>query len=120
MRKISIILITLLVLFCYGEVFAETRGVTKDTIIMGHLNADTGPAARDSQSISEGIKNYVRYINEQGGIHGRKVKVISEDTGYSIPRALAAFKKFLYKDKVLTLLGPTSTGEGILCQSGTP
>ncbi|MEW6615978.1 MAG: hypothetical protein AB1401_11015 [Thermodesulfobacteriota bacterium] len=38
----------------------EVRGVTKDTIIMGNLNADTGPIAKDSQSLSEGVKNYVR------------------------------------------------------------
>ncbi|MEW6614074.1 MAG: ABC transporter substrate-binding protein [Thermodesulfobacteriota bacterium] len=93
---------------CYA---GEAKGVTKDTIIMGHLNADTGPIAKDSQGISEAIKNYIRYINEQGGIHGRKIKFVSEDTGYSIPRAMAAFKKILYKDNVFTIFGPTSTGE---------
>ncbi|MEW6616769.1 MAG: ABC transporter substrate-binding protein [Thermodesulfobacteriota bacterium] len=117
MKKISIILIAPLLLLWYTSVLGETRGVTKDTIIMGHLNADTGPIAKDSQSVSEGIRNYVHYINEQGGIHGRKIKIISEDTGYSIPRAMAAFKKLLYKDKVFTFFGPTSTGEATVLQS---
>ncbi len=111
MKKIAIVLAVQLLLFCHGAVLAETRGVTKDTIILGRMTADTGPIARDSQSISEGIKNYVSYINEQGGIHGRKIKLIPEDTGYSIPRAFAAFKKLLYRDKVFTISGPTSSGE---------
>jgi branched-chain amino acid transport system substrate-binding protein len=111
-RIISVaLMMQFLLLFCYGGVFAETRGVTKDTIIMGHLNADTGPIAKDSQALSEGIRNYVQYINEQGGLHGRKIKLIAEDTGYSIPRAMAAFKKLLYRDNVFTTFGPTSTGE---------
>ena len=110
-QKMSIILIIQLLLLCYGEIFAETRGVTKDTIIMGYISADTGPVAKDSQSVSEGIRNYVHYINEKGGIHGRKIKIISEDSGYSIPRAMAAFKKLLYRDKVFTIFGPATTSE---------
>ena len=90
MKKMSIILLTQLLLFCYGEVFAETRGVTKDTIIMGFISADTGPIARDTATVAEAIRNYVRYINEQGGIHGRTIKLISEDTAVSIPRTMAA------------------------------
>ncbi|MEW6615604.1 MAG: ABC transporter substrate-binding protein [Thermodesulfobacteriota bacterium] len=111
MKRISIILTVPLLLFCYTAVLGETRGVTKDTIIMGHITADTGPVAKDAQAISEGIRNYVSHLNEQGGIYGRKIKIISEDSGYSIPRALTAFKKLLSKDMVFTLFGPTSTGE---------
>jgi branched-chain amino acid transport system substrate-binding protein len=111
MKRIAIVLLIQFLLFCHGAVLAETRGVTNDTIILGRMTADTGPIARDSQSISEGIKNYMSYINEQGGIHGRKIKLIPEDTGYSIPRAFAAFKKLLYRDRVFTISGPTSSGE---------
>ncbi|MBI4621409.1 MAG: ABC transporter substrate-binding protein [Desulfobacterales bacterium] len=111
MKNISIFLIAPFLLFCYSAISAETRGVTKDTIKMGHITADTGPIAKDSQSITEGVRNYIRHINEQGGINGRKVELVSEDSGYSIPRAMSAFKKLLYKDMVFTFFGPTSTGE---------
>ncbi|MEW6614854.1 MAG: ABC transporter substrate-binding protein [Thermodesulfobacteriota bacterium] len=111
MKRISIILTVPLLLFCYTAVLGETRGVTKDTITVGYLTANTGPIAKDSQAVSSGVRNYIRYVNEQGGINGRKIKVIYEDTGYSIPRALASFKKLLYRDQVLTFFGPTSTGE---------
>jgi branched-chain amino acid transport system substrate-binding protein len=111
MKKIAIVLVFQFLLFCHGAVLAETRGVTKDTILMGYSTANTGPAAKESQSISEGVENYVRYVNEQGGIQGRKIKIIAEDTGYSIPRALAVFKKLVYKDGVFTIFGPTGSGE---------
>jgi branched-chain amino acid transport system substrate-binding protein len=114
MKKVSVFLTATLLLFCYTAVLGETRGVTKDTITVGYLTANTGPIAADSQALSSGARNYIRYINEQEGINGRKIKVIYEDTGYSIPRAIAAFKKLLYKDNVLTFFGPTSTGESMV------
>ncbi|MDY7034146.1 MAG: ABC transporter substrate-binding protein, partial [Thermodesulfobacteriota bacterium] len=38
-------------------------------------------------------------------------KLLMEDDRYSIPAGVAAFKKLVYKDKVLALLGPVSIGE---------
>ncbi|MFH1623678.1 MAG: ABC transporter substrate-binding protein [Pseudomonadota bacterium] len=111
MKKTTILLTIPFLLFCYSAISAETRGVTDDTIKMGHLTADTGPIAKDSQSLTEGARNYIRYINQEGGINGRKIELVAEDSGYSIPRAISAFKKLLYRDKVLTFVGPTSTGE---------
>lgn len=46
--------------------------------------------------------------NEQGGIHGRQLEVISEDDRYSIPAAIAAFKKLVYRDRIFALCGPGS------------
>jgi len=36
-----------------------------------------------------GIRIYLRHINENGGVHGRKVKLVSLDDGYEPDRALA-------------------------------
>jgi branched-chain amino acid transport system substrate-binding protein len=94
----------------YGE---EARGVTKDTIKVG-LSCDfTGPAADDLGAEAHGgaVRNYIRYANDTGGINGRKVKLIIEDDHYSPPRALAAFKKLVFRDRILALLGPGGTGQ---------
>jgi len=90
---------------------AEVRGVTSDTIKVGVILDVTGPAALTGINYVEGIRNYFRYVNEKGGIHGRKVKVIHEDDHYSIPIAIAAFKKLVFKDKVLAILGCGGTGQ---------
>ena len=87
------------------------RGVTNDTIKIAILSDQTGPIADVWYGLREGFRTYVRYVNDQGGINGRKIKIIIEDTRASIPMALAAFKKIVYKDKVLCYWGPSSTSE---------
>ena len=88
----------------------ETRGVSDNLIKMGILLDLTGPAAANVTQILEGIKVHNEYINEKGGINGRKIKLLVEDDHYSIPVTIAAFKKLVFKDKVFALYGPSSTG----------
>ncbi|MFH1626014.1 MAG: ABC transporter substrate-binding protein, partial [Pseudomonadota bacterium] len=87
----------------------EIRGVTKDTIKIGIMFSQTGVAADAGIPYTAAARNYFRYINEMGGIRGRKIKSIVEDDRYSIPIALAAFKKLVYKDEVLALMAVGGT-----------
>jgi branched-chain amino acid transport system substrate-binding protein len=96
--------------FTYAK---EARGVTDDTIELGVIVDLTGPIAVNTIPYLEGVRNYFRYVNEQGGVNGRKVKLIVEDDRYSIPVAMAAFKKLLYRDRVLALLGPAGTPQTV-------
>ncbi|KAF0121753.1 MAG: amino acid/amide ABC transporter substrate-binding protein HAAT family [bacterium] len=96
--------------FTYAK---EARGVTDDTIKLGVIVDLTGPIAVNTIPYLEAARNYFRYINEEGGINGRKVKLIVEDDRYSIPMAIAAFKKLLYKDEVIALLGPAGTSQTV-------
>ena len=89
----------------------EVRGVTDTIIKLGVIGDLTGPAANTWKPIAEGVKTYYRYINDQGGIHGRKIKYFLEDDRYSIPMAMAAFKKLVFRDKVLSLT-PGASGAG--------
>ncbi|MEW6615314.1 MAG: ABC transporter substrate-binding protein [Thermodesulfobacteriota bacterium] len=95
-------------LFVYA---GGVRGVTDDTIDIGVILAQTGPVADTTVPITEGIRNYFQYINEQGGIYNRKVKLIVEDDRYTIPLAMAAFKKLIFRDEVLTILGMGGSGQ---------
>ena len=89
----------------------DTTGVSGNIIKMGVIIDQTGPAAGVGIPYAKGFKDYFRYVNDTGGINGRKVKVILEDDGYSIPRAFAAFKKLVFKDKVLSIFGCGGTGQ---------
>ncbi len=86
----------------------EVRGVTDGTIKIGTIGDLTGPAADVWHGIISGIRTYIQFINDQGGIHGRKIKIITEDDRYSSPLALAAFKKLVYNDKVFAFSGAAS------------
>lgn len=87
------------------------RGVTDDTIKVGAVIAMTGPGASTLFPYQEAFKNYFRYVNEQGGIHGRKVKLIVEDDRFTIPASIAAYKKLVFKDRVLAILGMGGSGQ---------
>ena len=100
----------LMVVFNSHGYSEEVRGVTDDTITVGLICDQTGPIADITLPLSEGVRNYTRHVNDQGGIHGRKIKLLVEDDRYSIPVTMAAFKKLFYKDKILALMGPGSVG----------
>ncbi|MDY7034097.1 MAG: ABC transporter substrate-binding protein [Thermodesulfobacteriota bacterium] len=89
----------------------EVRGVTDTTVKLGVIGDLTGPAADTWRPLADAIKIYYKYINDQGGIHGRKINYVLEDDRYSIPMAMAAFKKLVFRDKILSLT-PGASGAG--------
>ncbi|MDY6969429.1 MAG: ABC transporter substrate-binding protein [Spirochaetota bacterium] len=89
----------------------EVRGVTTDTIKIAAIGDQTGPVASIGIPIVEATRIFFRNINDQGGINGRKVKYLVEDDHYTIPGAISAFKKLIFKDKVLSILYCGGTGQ---------
>ncbi|MFC1824727.1 ABC transporter substrate-binding protein [Thermodesulfobacteriota bacterium] len=98
------ILIVFLVLTSTQFVAAEP-GVTKTTIKVGSNMILTGPIAFWGQGSDKAARAYFNQVNEQGGIHGRKVVFINTDSGYKPVRAVAATKKMIEKDEVFVLMG---------------
>ena len=87
----------------------DVPGVIEGSIKVGGILDQTGPAAIVSVPATQAIQSYFRHINEQGGVNGRKIKFLVEDDRYTIPMALSAFKKLVFKDKAFILMGPTSS-----------
>ena len=52
---------------------------------------------------------YFRMINEQGGINGRKVTLLSLDDGYSPPKTVELARQLVERDQVLLLFAPLGT-----------
>jgi ABC-type branched-subunit amino acid transport system substrate-binding protein len=59
-----------------------------------------------------GIKTYFDYINERGGVHGRKLELVSEDDKYEASVAPVATRKLIEEHKVFALLGYVGTPTG--------
>ena len=88
---------------------ALAQGVTADTILIGQSAALSGPAQELGKEMKAGAEAYFNYVNENGGINGRKIKLISIDDGYEPDRAKANTQKLIKENKVLALFGYVGT-----------
>lgn len=88
------------------------NGVTNDKIVLGQAAVFTGPAAQLGIQMRIGIKAYLDYVNEKGGVHGRKLELVTEDDRYEASVAPVASKKLIEEHKVFALLGYVGTPTG--------
>src|SRR5262245_2923693 len=93
-----------------GAALAEdTRGVSSSEIVLGMHTDLSGPAATYGVSSSNAVKMRFDEVNEKGGIHGRKIKLIVEDTQYQVPRAVQAGTKLINRDRIFAMVAPLGT-----------
>ena len=85
------------------------QGVTKDTLTLGSIQDLSGPIAGFGKQARMGMMLRVDEINEQGGIHGRKVVLKLEDSGYDPKKAVLAAQKLVTQDKVFAMLAHIGT-----------
>jgi ABC-type branched-subunit amino acid transport system substrate-binding protein len=88
--------------------FAED-GVSADTVVFGQCAVLEGPAAALGVGMQLGLNAAFTEVNAKGGVHGRKIKLISVNDGYEPDRAIAATKKLIEEDKVFALVGAVGT-----------
>ncbi len=88
---------------------AQTRGITKTEIVLGTHTDLSGPAASYGVTSTNAIRMKFDEVNEKGGINGRKIRYIVEDTQYQIPRAVQAVNKLIQKDNVFAIVAPLGT-----------
>lgn len=79
-------------------------GVTERTIKIGTHSDLTGPAALFGIQSVNGAQMRFDEVNEQGGIHGRQIDFIVEDSQYDVSRSLSAANKLLHQDKIFAML----------------
>jgi len=85
------------------------NGVTASEITIGMCNALTGPAAALGMGMKKGSVVYFEKVNKAGGVHGRKIKVISHDDGYEPKNTVEQTRKLISDDKVFALFGYVGT-----------
>jgi ABC-type branched-subunit amino acid transport system substrate-binding protein len=91
-----------------GGAIAE-NGVLHDKIVLGQSVALSGAAAQLGIQMRNGIRAYFDYVNESGGVHGRKLELITLDDGYEPARTVPNTKKLIEEDKVFALIGYVGT-----------
>ena len=88
---------------------AQSQGVTKDEILLGSIQDLSGPISGYGKAVRQGMLLRVDEINEQGGIHGRKLKLIVEDSAYDPKKAVLGAQKLVNQDKIFLMAGTLGT-----------
>jgi branched-chain amino acid transport system substrate-binding protein len=88
---------------------SENRGITKTEIVLGMHTDLSGPAATYGVSSSNAVKMRFDEVNEKGGIHGRKIRLVIEDTQYQVPRAVQAGTKLINRDRIFAMVAGLGT-----------
>ncbi len=89
-------------------------------IKIGAIFAVTGPASFLGAPEAKTVEMFVEKLNQAGGINGRKIEVLVKDSGGSSEKAISLAKQLIDEEKVLAIIGPSTSGETLqiksLCQ----
>ena len=81
-----------------------SQGVSKSEVVVGTIQDLSGPIAALGTHFRNGLQMRFDEVNAQGGIHGRKVTLVVEDSGYDPKKAVLAAQKLIQKDKVFAAI----------------
>ncbi len=88
-----------------------TQGVSNNEILVGSIQDLSGPLAGFGKQLRSGMLLRVEEVNEQGGLHGRKIKLLFEDSGYDPKKAVLAAQKLVNQDKIFAMIGHIGTAQ---------
>jgi branched-chain amino acid transport system substrate-binding protein len=94
-----------------GTLLFATVAFAAAPIKIGALFAVTGPAAFLGEPERNSAKMIVDEINAAGGVKGRKLELIVYDTAGDATKAVQLATKLIKDDKVVAIIGPSTTGE---------
>jgi branched-chain amino acid transport system substrate-binding protein len=96
-----------------GAAMAQSQGVTKDEIVLGSIQDLSGPIAGFGKQVRMGMMLRVDEANEQGGLNGRKLKLLVEDSAYDPRKAVLAAQKLVNQDKIFAMVGHIGTAQNM-------
>ena len=87
---------------------AQTQGVTSTEILIGQTLPYSGPVS-SAATIGKAHAAYFAKLNQNGGINGRKVRLISLDDSFSLPKTVEHTRKLVEQEEVLLIFGSLGT-----------
>lgn len=89
----------------------QSTSNSKDPIVVGHYSYLTGPSSLLGQNITNGVQVAVDKINEEGGINGRLIELVTYDEKGSQETAKQVVTKLVEVDKVCAIIAPASSAD---------
>ena len=105
-RSLIIVAVALTMSFMLGSSLCYSAGPIK----IAGIFALTGRAAHIGTSQRDAVMLAIDEVNQQGGINGRMLEMVMEDTESNPTKAVMALKKVLEAEDVVAIIGPTLTG----------
>ena len=104
---------------------AQDPGVSDQRILFGQSAAFSGPAQELGRNMRLGIEAAFHEANERGGVHGRRLELVSRDDAYEPEAAIANTTNLIEEDQVFALIGevgtPTSrSATPVAAEAGVP
>jgi len=94
-----------------------TSSLAKETVKIGAILAVTGPASNLGAPEARTLQMLVEDINGKGGIDGKMIELLLKDSGSSPERAVSFAKQLIEEEKVLAIIGPSTSGETMAIKS---
>ena len=107
-RAVMLTAAALCLVAAHGAEAADPPGVTATEIKLGQTMPYSGPASSYG-TIGKVEQAYFKMLNEQGGVNGRKINLISLDDGYSPPKTVEQTRKLVEREGVLLIFDPLGT-----------
>jgi len=99
----SLFLAVAMALTIGGAWAKDVRGVTDNTIKAACLVDLSGPGKYGGPPIAEAFRDYVEWVNDTGGVHGRKIDLVVEDNGIMPNTTMQAARKVILKDEAFVI-----------------
>ena len=80
------------------------QGVGDDEIVVGSVSDLSGVFSAFGAPAAAAAQMHFDEVNAAGGIHGRTIRFVVEDSGYQMPRAMQGYNKLINRDKVFAML----------------
>ena len=114
MRQIPVRSLLAVLMLALAQAANAQTGVFPDKVVFGQAAVFSGPAAQLGIQMRNGIKAYFDHVNAQGGVHGRRLELVTEDDRYESAVAPAASKKLIEEHGVFALIGYVGTPTGVV------
>lgn len=122
--KLTGVLLLLVLLVPVTPAIGQTKvpGVTDSEVVIGITTPLSGPAAAWGAT-GLAAEAWAKHVNDQGGVHGRKIRVIMKDDAYTPGKAIANLNEM--KDQVFAVVGLLGTavvaaGKDTVIDAGIP
>jgi branched-chain amino acid transport system substrate-binding protein len=108
MKKLVMVCSMAAMLLC-----SATMVLAAGTIKIGGLFSVTGPASFLGEPEKKTLEMMVADLNAKGGINGQKLEAVIYDTAGDATKAVQLATKLIKNDKVVAIIGPSTTGESM-------